>query len=106
MTMRVLHLGRSDTRVLADARDHAQTIPDVELYTGSSREELRAVLARTPIDHVIIGGGLDLDTRLALVREIFERSDSTTVHMNSPAAGPQSGVPFLRAIVTALGTLG
>jgi hypothetical protein len=53
-------------------------------------------------DHVIVGGGLDLDTRLRIVRSVFESSSSTTVHMNSPS-GPDSYLPFVRAMLRGLG---
>jgi hypothetical protein len=51
---------------------------------------------------VIVGGGLDLDTRLRIVRSVFESSSSTTVHMNSPS-GPDSYLPFVRAMLRGLG---
>jgi len=36
------------------------------------------------MDKVIVGAGIDLETRLQIVRHIFESSDSTTVHLTLP----------------------
>ena len=33
------------------------------------------------IDHMIMGAGIDLDDRVAIVRHIFANSTSTTFHM-------------------------
>ena len=52
---------------------------------------MRDALARGTVDHVIMGAGIDLETRLAIVREVFEHSDHTTVHLKDrPAARPAS----------------
>jgi hypothetical protein len=36
------------------------------------------------MDKVIMGAGMDLETRLQIVNHIFEASDSTTVHLKLP----------------------
>lgn len=74
-------------------------VPEVELSGGTGVEVVRSAFRAGAIDHVIIGGGLDLDIRLDLVREVFQSSRSTMVHMNSPS-GPASFLPFARAVVT------
>jgi hypothetical protein len=51
---------------------------------------------------VILGGGLELDVRLQIVRSVFENSASTTGHMNSPS-GPESYLPFVRAVLRGFG---
>jgi hypothetical protein len=84
--------------VVEDARAHLQ-MPDVDVYGGGSIEDLRATFAKTHIDHVIIGGGLELEVRLAIVRELFQLSDSTTVHLKDIASGPHGFFPFVRAVV-------
>lgn len=73
-------------------------VPEVELSGGTGIDALRSALDAGAVDHVIIGGGLDLDVRLDLVREVFQTSRSTTVHLNSPS-GPASFLPFVSAIV-------
>jgi len=96
--MRVLLLGKAPVLEPGDDLD----IAGVEYETGSSLEDLRAALARSTFDHVIVGGGLPLDTRLALVRAVFEHSDAITVHMKDRASGPQGYVPFIRAVIAGL----
>lgn len=98
--MRVLLLGRGGIAV-EEAREYLQ-LPDLELYGGGSMEDLRATFAKTQIDHVIMGGGLDLEIRLAIVREVFQLSNSTTVHMKDITTGPQGYFPFVRAVVRGL----
>src|SRR5262245_25450658 len=98
--LRVLLLGRGGI-VVEEARENLQ-MPDVEVYGGGSIEDLRATFAQTQIDHVIIGGGLELEIRLAIVREVFQLSNSTTVHMKDIATGPQGYFPFVRAVVRGL----
>ena len=94
--MRVLLLGKHP--VLTEPLELA----GVDYETGSSIEELRAALARGTFEHAIVGGGLPLDTRLELVRAVFEHSDAITVHMKDRASGPQGYVPFIRAVVAGL----
>jgi len=63
---------------------------------------VRSAFAQADIDHVIIGAGLDLETRLEIVREIFLTSDTTTVHMKDFASGPDGFLPFVRSVLTGL----
>lgn len=101
MTRRhVLLLGK-DGIVVEEARAAIQ-LPDVELYGGGSIEDMRATFARASIDHVIMGGGLPLEVRLAIVREIFQLSDSTTVHMKDITSGPQGFFPFVKSVLRGL----
>ena len=93
----VLLLGR-DGIDAGEARAFLQ-LPDVDLYGGGSIEDLRATFARAEVDHVIMGAGLPLEVRLALVREVFELSKTTTVHMKDVATGPQGFFPFVRAVL-------
>lgn len=97
--MKVLVAGRTPA-VIEDVLQQLDA-PVVTFFTGDSLEDVVAVLDRTRLDHVIVGGGLDLDTRLHIVRVVFERSTSTTVHMNSPS-GPDSYLPFVQAILRGL----
>lgn len=98
--MSVLLLGLRGI-VVEEARAQLQ-MPDVDVYGGGSIEDMRAVFAQTQIDHVIMGGGLPLDVRLAIVREVFQRSDSTTVHMKDITSGPEGFFPFVRAVLRGL----
>ncbi len=74
---------------------------DVQFLAASTVEQVDELLGRADLDHVILGGGLDLDARLLIIRRVFETSDSTTVHMNSPS-GPESYLPFVRSVLRGL----
>jgi len=75
---------------------------DVELVAGTDLEGLRAGFADTDVDHVILGGGLDIATRADAVREVFRLSDRATVHMKDQLSGPEGFVPFARALLRGL----
>jgi hypothetical protein len=94
--MNILLVGKTPS-VIADVLDQVDA-PAVTFFSGSSLEDAVGALESAHIDHVILGGGLELDVRLQIVRSVFERSASTTVHMNSPS-GPESYLPFVRAVL-------
>jgi hypothetical protein len=100
VTKRILLLGVKAT-VLDDVRQQLQ-MPEVELLAGSGVDDVRAVIAQGDLDHVIMGGGLDLETRLAVVREVFESSDRATVHLKDQLSGPEGFLPFVRAVLVGL----
>jgi hypothetical protein len=97
--MKVLLAGR--TRAVVDEVIDALRDLDVQFFAASTVEEVEEVLGRVDFDHVILGGGLDLEARLLIVRRVFEASDSTTVHMNSPS-GPETYLPFVRSVLHGL----
>jgi hypothetical protein len=97
--MKVLLVGRR--RSVIDDVVGELDAPAVDFSAATSLDEARTVVARTELDHVVLGGGLDLDTRLTIVRQVFESSASTTVHMNSPS-GPESFLPFVRSVLRGL----
>jgi hypothetical protein len=49
-----------------------------------------------------MGAGVDLDVRLQIIREIFQLSDKTTVHMKDFATGSAGFLPFVRSVLTGL----
>jgi len=49
-----------------------------------------------------MGAGIDLETRLQIVREIFQLSETTTVHMKDRLSGPDGFLPFVRAVLRGL----
>jgi hypothetical protein len=75
---------------------------DVELLTGTDLDGLRTAFVDTDVDHVILGGGLDVATRAEAVREVFRLSDKATVHMKDHLSGPEGFVPFARAVLRGL----
>jgi hypothetical protein len=100
MTTTVLVLGLNKT--IIDEMAGNLDLPRVDLHLGTGIDDLRGVFARGPVDHVIMGAGLDLDTRLTLVREIFTLSQTTTVHLKDVASGPAGLLPFVRSLLSGL----
>jgi hypothetical protein len=100
MTQRVLLLGVRAS-VVDDVQQQLQ-MPDIELLGGTGVDDVRQAFAQGAIDHVIMGGGLDLGTRLEMVREVFQSSDRATVHMKDHLSGPEGFLPFVRSVLLGL----
>jgi hypothetical protein len=100
MTRNVLLLGRLGV-VVEDAQQQLR-MPDVRLVVATGLGEVRSAFADADIDHVIMGAGLDLETRLEIVREIFLASDTTTVHLKDFASGPDGFLPFVQSVLAGL----
>jgi hypothetical protein len=96
----VLLLGR--TGVDLDAVHHELGMPEIQLFAASGADEARSVLARTRIDHVIMGAGIDLETRLGIVREALCLSDATTVHIKDRITAKAGFIPFVAAVLGGL----
>ena len=60
---------------------------------------MRSAFRQADIDHVIVGGGLDLDARAEMVREIFQSSDRATIHLKNEMPGPEGFLPFVKAVL-------
>lgn len=102
MTINVLLLGRSEA-VIDEVKRHLE-ISGIKLIGGTGLDDARSAFATASIDHVIMGAGIDLETRLEIVREVFRSSDSTTVHMKDRSTGPQGFLPFVRSLLRGLDT--
>ena len=76
--------------------------PGIEFLGGTGAADVGPAFGRADIDHVIIGGGLDLEARAAMVREVFQSSDRATVHMKDQMSGPEGFLPFARAVLGGL----
>jgi hypothetical protein len=100
MSKKILLLGVLDS-ILLDVQQQVAR-PNFEYLRGTSVEDIRSVLARTTIDYVIRGGGLPLETRLEMVRVIFESSETASVHMKDVASGSQGFLPFVRSVLSGL----
>ena len=100
MRKTVLLLGR--TGVVVDEVHRQLDVAEVELIGGIGIDDVRAAFARTNVDHVVMGAGMDLETRLQLVREIFESSEKTTVHLKDRVSGPEGFLPFVGAVLRGL----
>ena len=102
--MHVLLLGRTGV-VLDDVAAMIDT-SSIMLHAATSFEEVQSVMAETPIHTVIMGAGIELDSRLAIVRHIFENSTSTKVHMKDWDSGPAGMIPFVNSALTRRNTYG
>ena len=98
----VLILGRRHSVVDAAEHQLEADLPGVDLLEGISIDDVRAAFAQEKIDHVIMGAGIDLEDRLQIIREIFQTSDTTSVHMKDRASGPQGFLPFIQAVLRGL----
>jgi hypothetical protein len=97
---RILLLGVLPT-VLDDVQQQLQ-MPDTEFLGGNGVDDVRSAFANADIDHVIMGGGLDLETRVEVVREVFQSSDRATVHLKDHMSGPEGFLPFVRSVLVGL----
>jgi hypothetical protein len=75
---------------------------DVELLAGTDLDGLRAALADKKVDHVILGGGLDIPERADAIREVVRLSDQATVHVKDQLSGSEGFIPFARALLRGL----
>lgn len=95
--LRVLLVGRKlsiveDTR--AKAKERGATI-----FAATSSDEVEKILAEHDPHAIIMGAGLDLDQRLAIVRAAFERSNKVEVHLKNAASGPDGFIPFVEELL-------
>ncbi|HEY6737025.1 MAG TPA: hypothetical protein VI322_04900 [Candidatus Saccharimonadia bacterium] len=100
MTKQFLIVGRK-MDVIEEIQQRVQ-VPGATLYGATTLDEVRRYLAETQINHVIMGAGIDLDTRLDIVQTIFEASDAITVHMKDRVGGAAGMLPFVAALVPTL----
>lgn len=87
--------------ILEHARENLG-VPDLALEVAVNADEVVEAFKKSKFDHVFIGAGLELEERLAVVRAIYQASDTTTVHLKDVASGPNGFLPFVSAIVSAL----
>lgn len=99
MIKTILLVGRTPN-VIDDIISRVQ-LPEIRLIGGGTIDDVRDAFASHSIDHVILGGGIDLERRIEIIREIFHLSSSTTVHMNSPS-GPESFLPFVQSVLNGI----
>lgn len=102
MPSNVLLLGR--TGVGLDEVRQAVDASDLTLYAGSTLDDLQTAMTQAPIDTVIMGAGIDLDTRLVMIRHVYEQSNATTVHMKDRDSAKAGMLPFIAAVLAGLRT--
>jgi len=89
------------TGVVIDEAQQQLDMPHLRLFGGTGVDDVRSAFTQTGIDHVIMGAGIDLETRLEIVREVFRSSD-TTVHMKDRVSGKRTFLPFARSVLRGL----
>jgi len=79
-------------------------VKNIELFVASYLTDVKQVFAnnKNAIDIVIMGAGIELETRLEIVRYIFNTSNTTTVHMKDWATGPEGFLPFINHVLNGL----
>lgn len=98
--LHVLIVGRLlDT--VDDTRSRVQC-EGVMLYGATNLDEARTALALKPINVMVVGAGIELWERLAIVRAAFEQSESITVHLKDKASGPAGFAPFVERVVRSM----
>lgn len=105
MVKHILLLGRKGI-VVSDAESQLDD-PDIAIQTGTSIEDVKVYFSQAEaesynIDHVFMGAGIDLDKRLDIVKEIFNRSSVTTVHLKDATSGPKGFLPFVKTALQGL----
>jgi hypothetical protein len=76
--------------------------PNLEVRTGTGYAEVISALEAGRVDHLIMGAGIDLEERIRIVRAVFERSDTTTVHLKDRASGQAGMGEFVRSVLAGL----
>jgi hypothetical protein len=76
----------------------------IEVFRGSTLADAKSVFAQNNnrIDIVVMGAGIELETRLEIVRFIFSSSNTTTVHMKDKNSGPEGFLPFIDGVLNGL----
>lgn len=100
MPTHILLLGRTGI-VLDDITAGLETT-GLTLHAGTSLADVERVMADHPVDTVIMGAGLDIDDRLAIIRHVFDVSTATTVHMKDWDSGPAGMLPFVNGVLRGL----
>jgi DNA-binding response OmpR family regulator len=68
---------------------------NITLYGATNIGEAMLQLDSLPIDVVIMGGGLDDDTRAELCKLIWSKRDDLCLHIKDKASGPDSMSDFI-----------
>ena len=74
----------------------------VKFATATSIEDLKVAFGEELPSAVIMGAGLPLETRLDIIKFIFEHSETTTVDMKDWSSGSSGMLPFVTTIVEGL----
>ena len=100
VSMNVLLVGR--THDVLDSAESELTFPDLHLEAATTSKEVTQAFAKTSFAHVFMGAGIELEERLAVVRAVYDASETATIHLKDVATGPEGFLPFVKAILSAL----
>ena len=80
------------------------TTKNINLFSGTNLEEVKNVFIQNDnrIEIVIMGAGIDIDSRLNIIEYIFSISKDTTVHMKDWNSGPTGMLPFVNNVLNGL----
>ena len=88
--------------MLEAERQELQT-PGIQVLGGIGVADVEPASQQAAVGRLIIGGGLGLATRAAMVQAVFQASDRATVHMKDQMSAPEGFLPFARAVLGGLG---
>lgn len=95
MARTVLLLGRTPF----DAERWRRLFPGVSLRFGTTLRDAREALHAEVIHSVVVGAGLPVETRLAVVEHVLTASPGTTVHLKDRASGRDGMPDFVRSVL-------
>jgi hypothetical protein len=75
---------------------------NVNLFSGTSLQEVKDFFSKSNIDIVIMGAGIPIEDRLEIVKFVLETSKGTTVHMKDWNSGPTGMLPFVNGVLKGL----
>jgi len=76
-------------------------IKNVYLIRATNLEEVRSAFEKiaNKIDNAIMGAGIELQKRLAIVEFVFKTSDTVTVHLKDRVGGPEGFMPCINKVL-------
>lgn len=94
----ILLLGRRPNIVKSLADEMASLA--LTVYVATNCEEAIAQLTNNPIDVIIMGGGLDDQTRADLCMAIWSKREDLCIHIKDRASGHGTMAGFIKSVVT------
>lgn len=70
--------------------------------TGTALEDVAAAFADRDVDTMIMRAGIDLESRIEVVRHVFTADEITTAYMKDRATGCSGLMPFVHPVLTRL----
>ena len=96
----ILIVGRTEM-VLDNVRKHMPST-HYQFLSATDLDGVKKAFGSAKPDLVIMGASIDLEPRLAIIRYVFERSGSTSMHLKDTDSGPEGFLPFLKGMPSGL----